>query len=108
MKRSATVVLLLMGVAACDDDRETRAAECTTEADSDVDCIRRSNTVGHTYFYNGHHYSCAWYNHSAMPASTYVPAPSPAYAARSASAARAGPAPSSRGGFGATGSGGSS
>lgn len=92
------VALAILGtVAACDDDDDDRRAECTTEADSDVDCVPRNNSVGHVYFYNGTYYSCAWYNHSVAPRTTYVPVPSAAYAAH-ASAARA--AMSARGGFG--------
>lgn len=93
-------------VAACDDDERQRTAECTIEADSDVDCVPRENTVGHMTYYNGHWYSCAWYNHGIAPSTTYVPPPSAAYTARSTTTGRASPPTSSRGGFGAAGSGG--
>jgi hypothetical protein len=111
MKHSATIVLLIMGVAACDDDRGGAGPQCTVEADSDVDCVPRANNIGHSYFYNGHHYSCAWYNHSTSPATTYVPMRSAggSYARSTPAPARAAPTTtSSRGGFGGTGSGGSS
>lgn len=109
MKRSVAVALLLMA-AACDEDR--RVAECTEEADGDVDCMApdggHSEGTKQAYYIhsggvNNNAFLWYWLGTQNARGTVYVTPP----AAYSPPPARVGPsyAASARSGFGATGHG---